>query len=359
MHLVVDAVVVRAGSSAIVIEHLLRGWAEEAPDDRVTVLCDPGGPVFEVPPGYQVVTVRPPVGGPVGAIWLRSFGVRRVASSLNPDAVLAAVPATGLVGYAGLRRGLILYDLRHELRPHQFSGRTRLSRRVSWGWTMSRADGIYTISERTLSDLRDRHPRLARHGVAAQLGADHVDAWPAVAPAEGAPYALAFGHFANKNADAVLEGWAQFCRTDDRWRLRLVGMGSADRAAATERIAALGIADRVELMGWLDDEEFQDCFAAAGLVIFPSDFEGFGLPAIEAMRLGIPVVVSADPALAEVTGGHAAVARSTAPDGLAAAISEALAFTPEQLDAGRRFTDGFAWRRTARVVRSSLLGVDG
>ncbi len=273
--------------------------------------------------------------------------------------MLAAVPASGLVGYAGLRRGLILYDLRHELRPHQFSGRTRLSRRVSWGWTMSRADGIYTISERTLSDLRDRHPRLGRHGVAAQLGADHVDAWPAVAPVGGAAYALAFGHFANKNADAVLEGWAQFCRSDDCWRLRLVGMGAADRAAATERISALGIADRVELMGWLDDAEFQECFAAAGLVIFPSDFEGFGLPAIEAMRLGIPVVVSADPALAEVTGGHAAVAASTAPDGLAAAISDALAFTPEQLDAGRRFTDGFSWRRTANVVRSSLLGGDG
>ena len=94
---------------------------------------------------------------------------------------------------------------------------------------MSRADGIYTISERTLTDLRDRHPRLARHGVAAQLGADHVDAWPAVTDRRRqpttAPYALAFGHFANKNADAVLEGWARFCRTDDRWRLRLVGHG--------------------------------------------------------------------------------------------------------------------------------------
>ncbi|WP_183101112.1 glycosyltransferase family 4 protein [Nocardioides pelophilus] len=354
MHLVVDAVVVRPGSSAIVVEHLLRGWAEAAPDDRVTVLSGPDGPAFSVPDGYRVGTLQPPVGGPAGALWLRSFGVRRAARALHPDAVLSAVPATGLLGY-GARRGLILYDLRHELRPHQFSRGTRASRRASWGWTMSRADGIYTISERTLTDLRDRHPRLARHGVAAQLGADHVDAWPPVAPDREAPYALAFGHFGNKNADAVLEGWARFCTTDDTWRLRLVGMGSADRAAATERVAALGVADRVELMPWLDDAAFQDCFAGAGLVLFPSDFEGFGLPAIEAMRLGIPVVVSSDPALAEVTGGHAAVAASTSPDDLAAAVAEALRFTPEQLEAGRRFTDGFAWRRTANVVRNSLL----
>ena len=358
MHLVVDAVVVRSGSSAIVIEHLLRGWTQEAPDDRVTVLVGPEGPAFTVPEGYEVETVTPPVGGPAGALWLRTFGVRRAARALRPDAVLAAVPATGLVGYGSDtgRRGLILYDLRHELRPHQFSWKTRLSRNTSWRWTMRRADGIYTISERTLHDLQDRHPRLARHGMAAQLGADHVDDWPAVERDPGSPYALAFGHFGNKNADAVVEGWAQFCRTDDRWRLRLVGMGSADRAAATARVAALGVADRVELMPWLDDAAFEQCFVGAGLVIFPSDFEGFGLPAIEAQRLGIPVVVSEDPALAEVTGGHAATARSTSPEDLAAAIGEALAATPEQLEAARRFTDHFAWRRTARVVRTSLLG---
>ncbi|WP_183094328.1 glycosyltransferase family 4 protein [Nocardioides stalactiti] len=359
MHLVVDAVVVRAGSSAIVIEHLLRGWTEAAPEDRVTLLVDAAGPAFAVPEGYEVVTVAPPFGGPVGAMWLRSFGVRRAARALRPDGVLAAVPATGLVGYGADtgRRGLILYDLRHELRPHQFSRGTRVSRRVSWSWTMSRADGIYTISERTLTDLRERHPRLARPGVAAQLGADHVDAWPTPTTDDAeAPYALAFGHFGNKNADAVIEGWAQFCRTDDRWRLRLVGMGSADREAATARVAELGVADRVELMPWLDDQQFQDCFVGAGLVIFPSDFEGFGLPAIEAMRLGIPVVVSGDPALAEVTGGHAAVTASTSPEDLAAAVTEALALSPEQLEAGRRFTDHFAWRRTASVVRSSLLG---
>ncbi|KAA1421485.1 glycosyltransferase family 4 protein [Nocardioides humilatus] len=358
MHLVVDAVVVRSGSSAIVIEHLLRGWTQEAPDDEVTVLVGPEGPCFAIPEGYRVETVTAPVGGPAGKLWLRTLGVRRSARAQRPDAVLAAVPATGLVGY-GRRRGLILYDLRHELRPHQFSWKTRLSRRVSWSWTMSRADGIYTISERTLHDLQARHPRLARNGMAAQLGADHVDEWPPPTEAQqagGAPYALAFGHFGNKNADAVIEGWAQFCATDATWTLRLVGMGSADRAAATERVAALGLADRVELMPWLDDDQFQDCFVAAGLVIFPSDFEGFGLPAIEAQRLGIPVVVSDDPALAEVTGGHAAVARSTSPSDLAAAIAAALAATPEDLAAAREFTDGFSWRRTARVVRTSLLG---
>lgn len=360
MHLVVDAVAVRAGSAGIVVEHLLDGWTQLATGDRITVLTGPDGPDFTPPAGVDVVRLDSRLPGPAAGIWLRSVAVRRAAASLGADAVLSGVPASGLLGTRA-RRGLILYDLRHELRPHQFSRGTRIARRVSWWWSMRRADGIYTISERTLHDLQERHPRAARHAVAAQLGSDHVLAWPTAnsqgqdpAPADP-PYALAFGHFANKNADAVLAGWAEFCRSEEKWLLRLVGMGTADRTAAQEQVARLGIEDRVELMPWLDDDAFASWFAGAGLVIFPSDFEGYGLPAAEALRLGIPTVVSDDPALAEVTGGHAVTAASTTPADLADAVRRALALTDDQRAAGQRFAETFTWRRTARIVRDDLL----
>lgn len=354
MHLVLDAVAVREGSSAVVVGGLLHGWAQLTDGDRVTVLAGPDGPAFDVPDGMAVERLSPPVGGPAGAAWLRSVGVRRAARRLGADVLLAGVPASSLAGGAP-QRGVILYDLRHELRPHQFSGRTRAARAVSWGWSLRRADRILTISERTLEDLRRLHPRIAPKGVAAQLGSDHAEGW-ARPEAQERRYALAFGHFANKNADAVIEGWARFtASTPTDLVLRLVGMGSSDRAAAQARVDALGIADRVELMPWLDDDSFAACFAGASLVLFPSDFEGFGLPAAEAVRLGIPTVVSGDPALAEVTGGHAVVAASTSPEDLALATREALARTPEQLEAGRRFAEAFTWRRTAATVRDGFV----
>ncbi len=356
MHLVVDAVAARKGSAAIVVEHLVRGWCDLGTGDRITVITGPTGPEFELPDGVQEIALRPPVGGQVGGLWMRSAGVRRASARLGADAVLSGVPASSLLG-THAPRGIILYDLRHELRPHQFTLRARVVRRVAWGWSMRRADGIYTISERTLADLRRLHPSLAGRGVAAQLGADHVDAWRPV-ERTNPPYAVAFGHFANKNIDAVLAGWAGFCA--DRaapatMTLRLVGMGATDRAAAAEQVRTLGIAARVQLMPWLDDAEFEECFAGASLVVFPSDFEGFGLPAVEAQRLAIPVVISPDTALAEVTGGHAVVARSVRADDLAAAMGAALAMTPDQIEAGRRHTDELTWRRTARTIRESLL----
>lgn len=351
MHVVVDAIVARPGSTSIVLEHLLRAWSATYVDDRISVLIGPGGSPFQLPPGVSAHEVRS-APGPLGELWLRSVGVRLATRRLDADAVLSGVPGSGLLG-ASCRRGVILYDLRFELRPEQFSRRTRIARRLSWAVSLRQADRIFCISERTLDDLRTRHPALASRGVAAQLGSDHALAWP-IAERGPRPYALAFGHFGNKNADAVLAGWADFCAHDDRWQLRLVGMGSTDRQAAEAQVERLGISDRVELMPWLDDGAFARCFTGAGLVVFPSDFEGFGLPAAEALRLGIPTVVSPDPALAEVTGGHAVTARSSDPQDLAAAIRAALALTPEQLAAGRAFAAGFSWRRTAEVVRAGL-----
>ncbi|GAB3855511.1 hypothetical protein GCM10028801_11250 [Nocardioides maradonensis] len=361
MHLVVDAVAVQSGSAGIVVEHLLDGWTRLPHEDRITILTGPDGPAFTPPPGASVVPLRTRIPGAAGKIWLRSGAVRRAARRLGADAVLEGVPASGLAGTRA-RRGLILYDLRHELRPHQFSRATRVARNLSWAWSMERSQAIFTISERTRSDLASLHPRWAGRATAAVLGSDHADAWPerSADAAEEAPYALAFGHFANKNADAVIEGWARFCATDpstgsgQAWHLRLVGMGSADRAAAATQVERLGMSERITLMPWLDDDAFQRCFVDAGLVIFPSDFEGFGLPAAEALRLGIPTVVSDDAALREVTGGHAAVATAMTPDALADAYRRAIATTDEQRRAGQAFAEAFTWRRTAEVVRRGL-----
>lgn len=351
VHVVFDAFSVRAGSSAVILEGLLRGWREVAPDDRLTLVAA-APPDFLVADGVDVRIVAPPLKGTVGNVWNRTVGIRRLARTLKAEALVSGVTASAFFG-APCPRGVILTDLRHEVRPDQFSPGRRVVRKLSYSWTFRFADGIFCISERTRNDVATRHRSARRTAVAARLGADHVDRWPDRSP-EVAPYALAFGHFANKNTDAVLDAWAVFAPAHPEWSLRLIGMGRADREAATARVAALGIEDRVQLMPWLDDEEFVRCFVDASLVVFPSDFEGFGLPPVEAMRRGIPVLVSADPALLEVTGGHAEVVRDLSPGTLAAGMETAIARTPEQLRAGRAHTDSLSWQGMAATIRAEL-----
>src|SRR5205807_2202539 len=111
--------------------------------------------------------------------------------------------------------------------------------------------------------------------------------------------------------------------------LRICGLGQQARASAEQLVSKLGLGARVELLPWLSDEAFEGVFAGSSGVLFPSDFEGFGLPAIEALRLGLPLVISPDPALLEVTAGHAVVTDDESPQGLAAAIERALHLTSE------------------------------
>ena len=349
MHVVFDAVAVRPGSSAVILEGLIAGWRRRYPADNLTVLV-PDEPGMRVLDGVAVHHM--PTGGGAVGLWTRTVGVRRAARELGADAVLSGVTASGLLGTA-CAHGVVLTDLRHEILPEQFSAGRRLARRLSYGVSFRQADAIFCISGRTRDDLVARHPEAGPRAIVASLGADHVDDWPARSAGE-APYAVAFGRFANKNADAVLEAWAEFCRANAAWTLRLVGMSEDDRIRAGERIAALGIADRVVLMPWLSDEQFAQSFVSASLIVFPSEFEGFGLPAVEAMRLGIPLVVSADPALGEVTGGHAVIATDLTPSGLAASMGEAVARSAEELAAAQAWAERFSWEGMARVVREAL-----
>jgi glycosyltransferase involved in cell wall biosynthesis len=105
----------------------------------------------------------------------------------------------------------------------------------------------------------------------------------------------------------------------------------------------------------LSDEQFRGRFASAAMVVFPSDFEGFGLPAVEAMRLGIPVVVTPDPALLEVTGGHAAVMSGWGPPELADAVRRAQDTTADELAQAREHAAAFTWSRMATRTRAALM----
>lgn len=351
MHIAFDAFGIKPGSGSIVIGNMVQGWSELTHGDTITVLCDGEAP-FPIPAGVEVGAVSSPVAGKLGTAWRRSIGLRRTTKDIGADAVVCAVTASAFAGTAG-RRAVVVHDLRHELRAAQFSRQARAVRAVTWGWSLRTADAIFCITDRTRNDLETSRPWLKGRPQTSYYGADHVDSWPEHKP-ETPPYALAFGQTANKNVHEVLRAWALYCQQDADMSLRLVAMNAADRVTCAALVSSLGIEDRVELMPFLEDQKFQECFSHSSLVIFPSDFEGFGLPAIEALRLGIPVVISTDPAVVEISGGHATIAEDVQPETLATAMTEALQRTPEQLAAGREYTDQFRWSYMAQAIRDGL-----
>jgi glycosyltransferase involved in cell wall biosynthesis len=176
-------------------------------------------------------------------------------------------------------------------------------------------------------------------------GGDHVLTWPT--PGRTGP-CVGFAHHTNKNPDLLLEAWARLdADPGGAPPLTLLGIGSAQRDPIAARLSSLGLADLVELAPFLPEEEFRRVFARAELVVFPSDFEGFGLPVIEGMRLGKPVALGPEPATTEIAGGHAAVAEDWTPGALADAVRRARAMGDAELEDARAWAATFTWERTA------------
>lgn len=117
------------------------------------------------------------------------------------------------------------------------------------------------------------------------------------------------------------------------------------------RLAALGIADSVIFLGYVDDRELLALYQCARLFVFPSMYEGLGLPVLEAMACGTDVVASGTSSIPEFSGPGVAFFDPANPDSIAHAVYDALAKPARaSADAARAFADGFTWDRTGEAA---------
>lgn len=187
------------------------------------------------------------------------------------------------------------------------------------------------------------------------LGVD--DGWFAAAdtpPLPGLPseYVLAVGTLEpRKGLDVLFAAYRQLLADGDRPPLVLAG-----GAGWGSRPDASGIPpDRIHATGYLPPAELARAVAHARLLAYPSRYEGFGLPPLEALAAGTPVVAADVPAVREVMAGHARFVPPGAVEALAAALDDVLAHPPDPAatDAGREYARTFTWQRCAALTVSA------
>lgn len=353
MRVVVDGLPIGGTSLSVVVQHLLEGWQRLDAEDDIHLVVGPDASLI-VPSQVKVHCVPFARGRTLSRLWAQNISLAQLCRKVRADVLLGVLPTTA-ISPLPCPRAIITHDLRHQLRPEQFSTLALQLRRISYGIGFRQADGVICVSERTRTDLLHSRPWLRERVVRVALhGADHALSWGAP-PAQGTDaYAIAFGQYENKNVDLVIDAWALLKQRGYPLPLVLVGLPTEARRSAQERVAQLNLADSVTVLPWLPTAAFRERFLSARIVVFPSDFEGFGLPAVEAMRLGIPVVVTPDPALLEVTGGFATLMEGSGPAALADAVTAASATKPDALGAARSHAAAFTWKRSARAVRGAL-----
>jgi glycosyltransferase involved in cell wall biosynthesis len=133
------------------------------------------------------------------------------------------------------------------------------------------------------------------------------------------------------------------------------GRQTGHMAEIRRRIDQLRLADQVRFLGFLPPKDFDAVLARSTAVVFPSLFEGWGLPVVEAFAAGVPVACSNTTALPEVARDAALLFEPTDPRAIAAAIERVWGDEPIRADLRRRGTERVAqltWERTARTFRA-------
>ncbi len=255
------------------------------------------------------------------------------------------------------RSVLTVYDMIHERQPSAFAANDPISR-----WkraAVAKADHIICISHHTRKDLLDIL-QVPEHKVSVtHLG---YDALTPLLTNESAtqfrlrtlgvdkPYLLYVGSRSGyKNFDGLLQAYSSSIWLQDNFHLLCFGGGGFTEAE--HALIARGRLDRQVLQVGGPDTVLASCYRHAALLVYPSRYEGFGIPPLEAMSMDCPVACSNTSSLPEVVGDAAACFDPADPDHIRAALEGALdtSAARESLVArGRLRSRQFSWARCAQ-----------
>lgn len=261
----------------------------------------------------------------------------------------------------GTRLVMTVYDMIHENFPEFYRDHEtiEIKRRAC-----EAADAIICISESTRRDLLGYYPEFGRKTSVVYLAAaEHFGAGQATAappPTGGPPYALFVGSRKDyKGFDIALEAWQQTKKIAPDLKLVCAGGG----AFSSQEIAEFQRRDLGGLISQLpaNDAKLAELYRNAVVFIYPSRYEGFGLPILEAMACGCPVVCSHSSSLPEVGGTAASYFEPGESADLASKVIEVYGDPERRLvmvQAGYRQRGRFSWdecaRQTAQVYRKCM-----
>jgi glycosyltransferase involved in cell wall biosynthesis len=258
-----------------------------------------------------------------------------------------------------------VHDLSFFSVPHDFRFIEALRRRFFTARSIRASQRVLACSRFTASEIASRFPEAMGRVRTIPLAAEEdFPSAPdratarAVLRATG-PYLLTVGSvFNRRRLPELIEAAARLARRWPDLVLDVVGDNRTHPRLDLARLAAqAGLGARLRISGFISEPDLALRYAAADLAVFLSDYEGFGLPALEAAAHGVPLLVSRRPSLSEIFGEAARLvdgADSAAVAASAAAILDDPAAAADLRERGRALSRGLSWSRTAEQTWTAL-----
>jgi glycosyltransferase involved in cell wall biosynthesis len=348
----------------VAARELIGALVDAVPDVRFTAFVNRETAGTAGPWDGAVPSVTVPVRARNRVEWVRGeqLLLPRLAARAGVDIVhslASTAPARG-----PFRRVVTIHDLIYRVHPEAHAGLRTLGMRVLVPLAARRADRVVVDSRSTRDDVL-RHLRVPAERIdVVPLGLGRSERPDPLPEAElraslGAgtrPIVLSVSaKRPHKNLRRLLDALA-LIPAERRPFLVLPGYPTWHEAELREHTRALGLGGDVRFLGWVEPPELEALYATAGAFVFPSLYEGFGLPVLEAMRRGVPVACSDRSSLPEVAGDAALLFDPESPRAIADAI-EALLRDPALVErlraAGRDQAARFTWEAAARGVVGS------
>jgi glycosyltransferase involved in cell wall biosynthesis len=259
-----------------------------------------------------------------------------------------------------------VHDLAALTYPRTQDPWSRAYLRTMLGIQLRRSAALCTVSAAVRSELLERFPGLTServHVIPDAPDPELIAATPVAVDGLEQPFLLMVGTIEpRKNQVTALRALARHLAREPASPVRLVIAGSPGWLVEPilREIDQLGIGSRVMMMGRVEAGRLSWLYRRARALLFPSLYEGFGIPVVEAFALGCSVVAARIPAVVEVVGeAPAALLDPLDVDAWASAIAAALRSPaePARLEAARARAASFSWSGSAQRLKEALLGV--